>query len=74
MIKAGFIAFAAGSLLFGAAAARALTPSDLLEGYEASARRASTSLGRSCGRASTTRSRIASSTTWAAATCTKSLK
>jgi hypothetical protein len=45
MVKAGFIAFAAGSLVFGATAAHALSPSDLLKGYEASARSASTSFG-----------------------------
>ena len=45
MVKAGIIACAAGSLLFGATAALALTPSDLLKGYEASARGASPSFG-----------------------------
>jgi cytochrome c peroxidase len=45
MVKAGIIAFAAASLLLGATATRALTPSDLLQGYEASARRASASFG-----------------------------
>jgi hypothetical protein len=45
MVKAGIIACAASSLLFGGTAALALTPTDLLKGYEASARSASPAFG-----------------------------